>query len=208
MPRPGCAGTLTRTRSSLRLTGRRPPPAQAATVIPGQRPGTGMVSGHTVRRSCEMPAAWLQCGMLQVPGSRGKGCSPCSCCLLQQTSLSWPCSSAAHTWCHDAAGPEQSTGQAPRALLLRRQSRVSGICDGALPFTPPFVLPDFALALTSACSLDPTLALGAPVAVVPGGAGRDVAVAAAAGRPGGKRSPSAHMAAWPWFLNIVSPRVL
>ena len=66
----------------------------------------------------------------------------------------------------------QNTGQAAQALVLRRQSRVSGTCDGALPFTPLCVLPDFALALTSACSLDPALAPGAPAATVPEVLGR------------------------------------
>lgn len=66
----------------------------------------------------------------------------------------------------------QSTGQGAQALVLRWQSRVSGTCDGALPFTPLCVLPDFALALTSACSLDPTLAPGVPAAAVPEVLGR------------------------------------
>lgn len=45
--------------------------------------------------------------------------------------------SSACTSCQDAAGQEQSSEQAVRALVLHQPSRVSGACDGALPLTPP-----------------------------------------------------------------------
>lgn len=41
--------------------------------------------------------------------------------------------------------------------VLHWQSRGSGTCESPLPFTPFCVLPDFVLALTSVCSLDPML---------------------------------------------------
>lgn len=69
--------------------------------------------------------------------------------------------------CRDAAGAEQSARQAAQALMPHRLSRVLGTRDGALPFTPLCVPPDFALALMSACSLDPMLAARAPMAAVP-----------------------------------------
>lgn len=42
----GVCKHLTCTHSPLHPTSRRPPAAWASVVIPGQCPGTGMVSGH------------------------------------------------------------------------------------------------------------------------------------------------------------------
>lgn len=81
------------------------------------------------------------------------------------TSPSRPCCPpAAPARCQDADRALQSTRQAVRALVLHWQSCVPYTCDGILPFTPLCVLPDFALALTLMCSLDPAPALGAPMA--------------------------------------------
>lgn len=72
--------------------------------------------------------------------------------------------------------------------VLHWQSRGSGTCDSTSPFTPLCVLPDFVLALTSVCSLDPMLPPGAPATAAPGGA-------ASAGQTGGRRRPAAHTGA-------------
>lgn len=130
---------------------------QKATAGPGWHghpraaPGAGMLSGHAAARHRRHGHSAVS----QGPGGCGRGCFSLLLCLRQETH------GGRHPWpgllcsCCRRVLPGCGRASAGSAPVLCRQSRVPGTHDGALPFTPLCVLPDFGLALTSACSLDP-----------------------------------------------------